>query len=45
MSGKTADEAKAYMSNNKVEWAMRVFDSPEKIQYPGYVKNVIEQYN
>ena len=45
MLGKTADEARAYMGNNKVEWAMRVFDSPEKIQYPGYVKNVIEQYD
>ncbi|MCL1917199.1 MAG: hypothetical protein FWG14_02605 [Peptococcaceae bacterium] len=45
MSGKTANEAKAYMVNNKVEWAMRVFDSLEKIQYPGYLKNVIEQYD
>jgi putative ATP-dependent endonuclease of OLD family len=43
MSGKTADAVKAYMGNNKVEWAMRVFDSPEKIQYPRYVKNVVEQ--
>jgi putative ATP-dependent endonuclease of OLD family len=45
LSGKTADEAKAYMENNKVEWAMRVFESSEKIQYPRYVKNVIEQYD
>lgn len=45
MSEKTADAVKAYMGNNKVEWAMRVFDSPEKIQYPRYVKNVIEQYD
>jgi predicted ATP-dependent endonuclease of OLD family len=45
MLGKTASEARGFMGNNKVEWAMRVFDSDEKIQYPGYVKNVIEQYD
>lgn len=47
MLGKTSTEAIDFMSNsnNKVEWAMRVFDSSEQIQYPRYVKNVIEQYN
>jgi putative ATP-dependent endonuclease of OLD family len=45
MLGKTTDEAQNFMSNNKVEWAMRVFDSTEKIQYPEYVKNVIEKYD
>jgi len=45
MLSKTADDANTFMRNSKVEWAMRVFDSPEKIQYPEYVKNVIEQYD
>lgn len=31
-----------FMKNNKVEWAMRVYSYKEKIEYPEYIKNVIE---
>lgn len=34
-----------FMKNNKAEWALRVFDSTEKINYPEYIKNAIKQYN
>ena len=45
MLKKSADEAQSFMTNNKVEWALRVFDSEEKIKYPGYVNDVIKQYH
>lgn len=45
MLKKSADEARSFMTNNKVEWALRVFDSEEKIKYPGYVNDVIKQYH
>lgn len=34
-----------FMSNNKAEWAMRVFDSDEKIIYPEYIQNAIKKSN
>ena len=33
------------MQKNKTEWAMRVFDSEEKIEYPEYITDVINQFN
>lgn len=45
MINKTTDEIRSFMKNDKVEWAMRVFDSSEIIEYPEYIKNVIEQYD
>jgi putative ATP-dependent endonuclease of OLD family len=45
MLKKNADEVLSFMTTNKVEWALRVFDSREKIQFPEYVKNVIKQYH
>lgn len=31
-----------YMTKNKVEWALRVFDSDESIEYPEYIKDAIK---
>jgi len=45
MMNKSKDEILSFMLNNKPEWAFRVFDSEEEIQYPGCVCNVINQYN
>jgi putative ATP-dependent endonuclease of OLD family len=45
MREKDVDQVRSFMINNKVEWALRVFDSSEKIQYPEYVKNVIKKYH
>lgn len=33
-----------YMTNNKTEWALRVFDSEESINYPEYIQNVVKKY-
>jgi putative ATP-dependent endonuclease of OLD family len=45
MLKKNVDQVRDFMINNKAEWALRVFDSSEKIQYPEYVKNVVKQYH
>lgn len=45
LMNKSKDEILSFMTNNKVEWAMRVFDSDEAIIYPEYVRNAIKQYN
>lgn len=45
MLSKNKQEILDFMSNNKVEWALRVFDGSEKIQYPEYIKNAIKQCN
>lgn len=42
---KSRDEILNFMLNNKAEWAMRVFDSDEKINYPEYIKNAIKEYS
>ena len=34
-----------FMSDNKVEWAFRVFDATETISYPEYIQNVIEYFS
>lgn len=33
-----------FMKNNKSEWAFRVFDALESINYPEYIKNAIEYF-
>ena len=31
-----------YMINNKTTWALNVFESEEKINYPEHIKNAID---
>lgn len=45
MKKKNKQEILDFMTNNKVEWAFRVLESEEKINYPEYIKNAIKQYN
>ena len=33
-----------FMSDNKTEWAFRVFESEENIQYPEYIQNAVAHY-
>jgi putative ATP-dependent endonuclease of OLD family len=33
-----------FMSKNKSEWAMRVFDSDNSINYPKYIEELIDEY-
>lgn len=39
------EEMSSFMQKHKTEWAMRVFDSEEKIEYPEYIIDAINQYN
>lgn len=45
MMNKSRDEILNFMLNNKAEWAMRVFDSEEKINYPEYIQNAIKEFS
>lgn len=45
MKNKSKQEVLDFMKNNKAEWAFRVFDSENKINYPEYIKDAIKQYN
>lgn len=45
MMSKSKLEILEFMKNNKAEWALRVFDSEKKINYPEYIKNAIKQCN
>lgn len=45
MKNKNKDEVLAFMLNNKTEWAIRVFDSEQKIRFPGCITNVINQFD
>lgn len=45
MTNKNKQDVLDFMLNNKVEWAIRVLESEEKINYPEYIKNAIKQYN
>lgn len=45
MTNKNKQDILDFMLNNKVEWAIRVLESEEKINYPEYIKNAIKQYN
>ncbi len=41
MVGKHNADILSFMTNNKAEWALRVFDSELSIEYPEYIKNAI----
>lgn len=45
MLSKNKQEILDFMKGNKAEWALRVFDGNEKINYPEYIKNAIKQYD
>lgn len=45
MMSKTKGEILSFMVGNKAEWAMRIFDSQQKIIYPEYIKNAIKQFD
>lgn len=45
MMSNSKDDILSFMLEHKVEWAMRVFDSKQKIIYPEYIKNVIKQFD
>ena len=45
MKNKSKQEVLDFMKNNKAEWALRVFDSENKLNYPEYIKDAIKQYN
>lgn len=39
---KTSDEIIKYMINQKTDWALKLFESDEILQYPDYIKAVVE---
>ena len=43
MMTKSKEEIIEFMTNNKAEWALRVFDSELKIIYPEYIQNAINE--
>ena len=45
MKNKSKQEVLNFMTKNKAEWALRVLESEEKINYPEYIKDAIKQYN
>lgn len=45
MKSKDKQEVLSFMTKNKAEWALRVLESEEKINYPEYIKDAIKQYN
>lgn len=45
MRNRGKQEVLSFMTKNKAEWALRVLESEEKINYPEYIKNAIKQYN
>lgn len=45
MMSKSKQEILDFMRKNKAEWALRVFDSEIKINYPEYIKNAIRECN
>ncbi|MEG0835868.1 MAG: AAA family ATPase [Christensenellaceae bacterium] len=44
MKNRDYDGVLSFMTNNKAEWAMRVFDADASIQYPKYIKDVLNEY-
>jgi putative ATP-dependent endonuclease of OLD family len=42
MKNKSREEILSFMSANKTEWAMRVFESDQKIKYPKYIKEAVQ---
>lgn len=45
MMTKSKDEVIEFMTKNKAEWALRVFDSEQRIIYPEYIQNVINEFD
>lgn len=45
MINKTKEEIIAFMTNNKAEWALRVFEASEKIKYPEYINEAIRKFD
>lgn len=43
MKNKSIEEIQSFMSANKTEWAMRVFESDQKIKYPKYIKKAVQE--
>lgn len=39
------NEVIEFMAKNKAEWALRVFDSEQRIIYPEYIQNVINEFD
>lgn len=44
LKSRNYDGVLSFMINNKTEWAMRAFDVSTSIQYPQYIKDVINEY-
>lgn len=44
LKSRNYDGVLSFMINNKTEWAMRAFDASTSIQYPQYIKDVINEY-
>ena len=42
MKGKSIEEIKEFMKNNKTKWSMRIFDYKENIKYPQYIMDAIK---
>ena len=45
MKNKSKQEVLSFMTENKAEWALRVLESEEKINYPEYIIDAIKKYN
>ena len=45
MKNKSKQEVLSFMTKNKAEWALRVLESEEKINYPEYIIDAIKKYN
>lgn len=44
MMNRDYDEVLKFMSNNKTEWAMRVFNAEATICYPSYIEELLNEY-
>jgi predicted ATP-dependent endonuclease of OLD family len=42
MDNKSYEEILRYMTGNKTEWAMRVFENDQRISYPKYIEDAIQ---
>ncbi len=38
----TVEKVRKYMQSNKTTWALRVFESNQKVQYPDYIQKAVE---
>lgn len=39
---KSYDDLLSYMTKNKTEWALKVFDNPKSVNYPEYINDAIK---